>query len=423
MTPRERVLTSLNHEEPDRIPIDLAGTGVTSLHALVYHGIRKLLRFPDKPIRIYDFGNMTVDIEKEALEYFGVDVISIDRVADPCPSLPKPFDKCYGWQVWRTPSGINLEVPSCVKIVEEENEFKAYWNNRDICIMPKNGQHFWCKSVVEYLSNPPLANAKSIEDVKNFNWDLFKFTDEEVEIALRRAMWFYRNTNYVLVMPIISKINGLHHKAGQVFRGFTKWLADLKLRRPLAEALLDHALEVILFNVHKLFGELRGYIHIGIMSDDLGTEEKPQISVQLFREVYKHRYEEIIKAVKKYNVYMFLHSDGSIFPLIKEFIDIGLDIINPVQISAKDMDPEKLKKEYGEQITFWGGGADTQHILPFAKPEEVVNHVKKLIKVFAPGGGFVFAPVHNIQPPTPAENVVAMYETALKYGNYPIKID
>jgi len=205
-------------------------------------------------------------------------------------------------------------------------------------------------------------------------------------------------------------------------RGWAKWLSDLRLRKNLAEAVLDAMTEVIRYNVEKIMDAVGDYVHVVGFGDDLGTEEGPQISPQMFREFYKHRWEEIFKTVRKYSkAYIFFHSCGSIFPLIRELIDAGIDIINPVQISAKGMDPEKLKKEYGEQVTFWGGGADTQHVLPFAKPEEVVEHVRKLIRIFAPGGGFVFAPVHNIQPNTPAENVLAMYRAAYEYGRYPIR--
>jgi uroporphyrinogen decarboxylase len=250
--------------------------------------------------------------------------------------------------------------------------------------------------------------------LKKFDWDSFKVTDDVVEILRKRAEYLYKNTDYALINNFIGNPGGYHDAGGQNLRGWDKWLSDLKIRKPLAEAILDHIHEVRMYNVKKIVNAVGEYVQvIKIGSDDLGTEEGLQIDVKTFKEFYKHRYEELFNIVKKRSrAYIFFHSCGSIYPFIKEFIDIGVDIINPVQISAKNMDPEKLKKEFGDQITFWGG-VDTQHVLPFAKPDEVVDHVKKLIKIFAPRGGFILAPVHNIQPPTPPENIVAMFKTAI----------
>ncbi|MEM1607981.1 MAG: uroporphyrinogen decarboxylase family protein, partial [Ignisphaera sp.] len=249
------------------------------------------------------------------------------------------------------------------------------------------------------------------------DWDLFKVSDKYVDYLRKKAEYLYKNTDYALVYSLAGRM----HAWAQALRGWTRWLADLRLRKVLAEAVLDNIMDVLMYNVKRFVDAFGEYVQVIGFADDLGTEEGPQIPVQLFRDMYKHRYEELFGYIKKHSkMYIFLHSDGAIFPLIKEFIDAGLDIINPIQLSAKGMDPEKLKKEYGEQITFWGGGADVQRILPFANKDEVVQHVKNLIKIFAPGGGFVFAATHNIQPPTPPENIVAVFETAYKYGKYPI---
>ena len=135
----------------------------------------------------------------------------------------------------------------------------------------------------------------------------------------------------------------------------------------------------------------------------------------------KPYHEELFQYVKKHSkLFVFLHSCGSIYALIPDLIDAGVDVLNPVQISAKDMNPKRLKREFGEQITFWGGGIDTQHVLPFAKPNEIAEHVRRNISIFAPGGGYVFNQVHNIQAHVPPENIVTMFKTAYEYGKYPI---
>ncbi|MEM2221238.1 MAG: uroporphyrinogen decarboxylase family protein [Ignisphaera sp.] len=399
------------------MPIDLGGSGVTGIHVNVYHGVRRLMGLSEKPIRVADYSQMLAEVEKEVLERLNIDVVRIDRVLEPC----HPDVNRMGWRIWRNPQGIHIEFPEHLEIVEEAGYYKAYLRGLYSGRMPKDGYYFWWGIHADI--KPPLADAKTIEDIKDFNWDQYKFTDEEIENLRKKAEWLYRNTEYAIVLPGVTKIGGLHDAGGQSLRGWDRWLSDLRIRKPLAEAVLDYIMELYRYNIKRILNALGEYVNVAIVAyDDLGTEEGPQISVQTFREFYKNRYEEIISYVKKYSkAFTRIHSCGSIHPFIKEFVDIGLDAIDPVQISARGMDPVVLKRDFGEQIVFWGGGVDTQHILPFAKEEEVIEHVKKLIEIFKPGGGYIYAPVHNIQPNTPPQNIIAIYTTAYKYGKYIVK--
>jgi len=427
MNPRTRVLTALKHEEPDRIPIDIGSTPTTAIHVFAYRDIRRMLNLPERPIRIFDFGQQLAEVEKELLEFFHVDVISINRVLEPC--APYPYIWRYRtrrgdvveisdkeWKLWIHRDGTPVEIPKNIDIIEEEDGYVAYIREDIIGKMPKNGYYFWgLDRWKEYI---PLANVKTVEDVNNFNWDSYKVSDDYIETLRKRAEYLYRSTEYALIFFGAGSL----HEWGQGLRGWSTWLSDLKIRKPLAEAILDNMMDVLKYNVDKYVDAVGEYVQVIGFGDDLGTEEGPQISVQMFREFYKHRYEELFNIVKKRSkMFIFLHSCGSIYPFVKEFIDVGLDVLNPVQISAKGMDPKKLKSEFGDQISFWGGGVDTQHILPFAKPDEVAEHVKKLIKIFAPKGGYIYATVHNIQPQTPPQNIETIYKTAYKYGKYPIK--
>jgi len=268
-----------------------------------------------------------------------------------------------------------------------------------------------------WRKSAPLKDATSIEDIKKFDWDLFKIRDEVLNGIKKRAEYLYNKTDYGLVL---FDVGSLHANIGQVLRGWTQWLVDLKIRRPLAEAILDRAMEVLNYNLHKYVDTLKDYIQVIGFADDLGTQEGPQISPQLFKDVYKHRYEELFGYVKKHSkMFVLLHSDGAISPLLKDLlIDAGLDAINPVQSTCKGMNPERLKKDFGEQLTFWGGGADTQGILPYAKPEKVAKHVEKLVSIFSPGGGYVYATVHIIPGNTPPENIVSAFKAAYESGKY-----
>lgn len=407
---RTRLLITLRHEEPDRIPIDLGATYTTGIHVLVYRDLRKLLGLPLKPIRVYDFYQQLAEVEKEVLELFHIDVIGVNRTLEPA------FPMEHKFKVWIYRDGTPLEIPADIDIVKTNDGYYAYRDNNLIGIMPLNGYYFWGLDRSKHMY--PLGNVKTVDDVKKHNWEQYKVKDNNIEMLRKQAEYLYKTTDYGLVFFGCGSL----HEWGQGLRGWSTWLSDLRLRKVLAEAILDHMIDVIMYNVKRIIDAIGRYINVIGFGDDLGTEEGPQISNQTFREFYRHRWEEIFSYVKKHSkAYIFFHSCGSIFPLIKELIDIGVDILNPVQISAKGMDPEKLKKEYGEQITFWGGGVDTQHILPFSSPQEVAEHVKKLIKIFAPGGGFVYASVHNIQPNTPAENVLTAFKTAYEYGRYPIR--
>lgn len=437
MGPRDRVLLALRHEEPDRIPIDLGSTHVSTINPLSYRDLRIYLGLQDKPVRVKDVVAQLTEVDEDIVKLFHVDLIDVNRHLPPANSEIYYRDTFYQcmvcvnrdsstgkaeiyepmWKTWiHSYYGLSEEIPACIDIVEEGNSLVIYLNKS--IQLGKGSKSSSTFSPPDAHGLNPLANIRSAEDIKNFDWDLFKVSYRYIEFLKKKAEYLYKNTDYALVFSLAGRV----HAWAQALRGWTRWLADLRLRKTLAEAVLDHIVDVIMHNVKKYIDAFGDYVQVIGFADDLGTEEAPQISVQTFRDIYKHRYEEIFSYIKRHSkMYIFLHSDGAIFPLIKEFVDIGLDIINPIQLSAKGMDPEKLKKEYGEQITFWGGGADVQRVLPFSTPEEVVQHVKNLIKVFAPKGGFIFATTHNIQPPTPPANIVLTFITAYEYGRYPIR--
>ena len=196
-------------------------------------------------------------------------------------------------------------------------------------------------------------------------------------------------------------------------------MIDMAAQPKLAEALAQKLADRWIANLTRYLDAVGDYIHIIQMGDDLGTQSGPQMSPRMYRQIIKPAHRRVYECVKaNSDLYIFLHTCGSIYKLIPDLIEVGVDILNPVQISAAEMDPVRLKREFGRDVTFWGGGANTQHVLPNATPGEVRQHVRELIEIFAPGGGFVFCQVHNIQANVPPENVVAMFETALEFGRY-----
>jgi uroporphyrinogen decarboxylase len=191
---------------------------------------------------------------------------------------------------------------------------------------------------------------------------------------------------------------------------------DLAADPAEAERLLDKLVEIHLEGLSKLLPAVGDYVDLIQLGDDLGMQQGPFFSPELFRKVFKPRYRTITRHIRrlKPHIKIFLHCCGGVYPLIHDLIEAGFEVLNPVQIAAKDMEPAKLKREFGKDITFWGGGCDTQTVLPCATPQQIRDHVRRNIDAFAPGGGFVFCQVHNILAEVPPENVVAMYEAAME---------
>ncbi|RLI23641.1 methyltransferase [Candidatus Bathyarchaeota archaeon] len=403
---RDRVTITLKHEEPDRIPIDLGSMPSTGITALAYVRLKRYLGLKGGKVRVYDVGQQLAEPEEEILNLFHVDVIDLRRSLKPCgPDLSR-------WKKWVLPDGTTCEIPSWFN--PEPNGYGGWVvknsEGRIIMKMPKNS--FYFDSIYH-----PLEKAKSQVDIHDYDWDSYKIPDSLIEIIRRKAEFLYKNTDYA----IMAYGAGSVHEWGQSLRGWSNWLVDLTLRKSIASAMLDHMVDILLHNLSKYLDAVKDYVQIIGFGDDLGVQTGPQISPRVYREMLKPYHEQLFHYVKQHSkLFVFLHSCGSIYKLIPDLIDAGVDVLNPVQISAKDMKPERLKREFGEQLSFWGGGVDTQHVLPFSSPSDVALNVRRNISVFAPGGGYVFNQVHNIQAKVPPENIVAMFKTAYKYGKYPL---
>jgi uroporphyrinogen decarboxylase len=196
-------------------------------------------------------------------------------------------------------------------------------------------------------------------------------------------------------------------------------MMDMALNPKLAQALAQKLADHYISEQPRYLDAVGGHIQIIEMGDDLGTQRGPQMAPDMYRKIIKPFQRQVYEYAKTHShLYLFLHSCGSVYRLIPDLIEIGVDILNPVQISAAEMDPARLKRQFGRDLVFWGGGIDTQHVLPHATPEQVREHVRRALEIWAPGGGYVFCQVHNIQADVPSENVVAMFEAALEYGRY-----
>jgi uroporphyrinogen decarboxylase len=235
--------------------------------------------------------------------------------------------------------------------------------------------------------------------------------------GLREQAAAFRQQGYAVVLKSICA--GLLEMAIRL-RGMESFLMDLVLEPQHAGRLLDRILQVKLDYWQMALSELGDLVDVIAEGDDFGTQQSQLIAPALFRQVIKPRQAELIAFMKQRapHSFIFFHSCGNIRELLPDFIEMGIDIINPVHITAQGMEPQQLKKDFGREVVFWGGGIDTQDVLPHASPDQVRDHVRRNVEILAPGGGFVFNTIHNIQADVPPENIEAMYSAVLEFGRY-----
>lgn len=396
MTSRERVIAALRHQETDRVPIDLDGTRASGISAIAYNRLRRHLGMTDGLARLYDLGQQLAHPEPEVLRRLGVDTLPLNRWPEGCGLR-------HGeWEPWTLPDGSRALVPAGFSPETDErgNQYILDEAGRRVRMRPASGFYF------DRIYHP-LAEASSLADIEAYRLPVI--SDAELESLRREAQHLYEATD----KAIIGEFGGSILEAGQDLRGWDRFLMDLVAEPKLAQALIQQLADNAIANLEKYLAAVGEYVQVIMMGDDLGIQHGLQMSPATYRRMIKPHHERIYHTVKRHSqAYVLLHSCGAVAPLIPDLIEAGVDALNPVQISAKGMDPATLKREFGKHITFWGGGCDSQKILPTATPDEVRRHVRELVEIFAPGGGYVFAPVHNIQPDVPPENIVAAFEAA-----------
>jgi len=404
MTSRERVRIALSHKEPDRVPIDLGGSLVTGVNAVAYRRLREYLGIDGQPVKVANIILQLAEVEEPVRKRFGVDVIELP----PLEPLPGVRNTC--WKPWTLPDG----SPALISA-----DFEPEITERgDILIrapdgsvpnwMPAGTYHFIPKDA-------PLANA-TLEDLEEF--EPSRLSDEELEFLHHTARRLYEETDYA----IFGWFGGSLVEGGQFARGWEQFLIDLVQNPEFASKLVEKLFQAAMADLERYIDAVGEYVDVIGFGDDLGTQMGLQFSPKIYRSLFLPYHKQLYGLVhSRTNAYVFLHSCGSVYDLIPDLIEAGVDILNPVQTSAAKMDPVKLKQEFGDRLSFWGGGSCPHTVLPWSTPEEVEADVRKRLQIFAPGGGYVFAPIHNIQPDVPPENIVAMYDAALKWGWYPIQ--
>lgn len=408
MTSRERVLTALNHTEPDRIPVDLGGHRSSGIAAIAYNRLRKHLGLVDKPIRVYDMVQQLAIVDEDVLDLFGVDTVEMGR-----GFLLDSAD----WKPWTLPDGTPCEIPYYTNLEKRGEDWLIYdAGGINLGILKKGSLYF------EQTHFPLMERGIENDDFEDLEeklgqqiWSAVAHPGAHLdtnELGLKemaeKAKAFRESTD----RAIVGLFGGNMFEIPQMLYRMDHYLLATGLYPDKVMELSENLFQIHFKNLEKWMSAVGPYVDIVLFGDDLGGQQGPLISPDAYREFYKPYHRKLWQRAKELaNVKVQLHCCGGIYDLLDDLIDAGLDAVNPVQISCKGMDPARLKSEFGERLTFWGGGCDTQRILPLSNPDEIADHVKEMTSIFNPGGGFIFQQVHNILANVPPENVVAMLES------------
>ncbi|MDY0288380.1 MAG: uroporphyrinogen decarboxylase family protein [Sphaerochaeta sp.] len=412
MTRRERILAALNHKEPDRIPVDCGSMRSTGIMGLAYNSLKQHLGIQEGQTKIFDMVQQLAIPEQWYLDRFGIDSVDLSRTF---------ANDSQDWIPWNLPDGSPAYRPSWVDIRKVGEDWVCYNDaGLEVGRMSPNLVYFT-------QTNYPLMG---IEDADYT--DLKKTMGETIWGSVADPAWRHggrkefpqmlrtnllqlqKETDYASMFAI----GGNFFENGQYLYRTDEFLMNMLIEEENTEKLLDRLLEIHIETVDRVLGGIGDLVDVLMFGDDLGTQNTTMISGDLYRKLIYPRQKKLFQYVHDHSdAKVFLHSCGAIADLIPDLIDAGVDILNPVQIGATGMDPKHLKREFGKDLVFWGGGVDTQHVLATGTVEEVRSSVIRNCEILMKDGGFVFNQVHNIVDGVPPENIVAMYEAVQSLSN------
>ncbi len=409
MTSRERIQAVINRKIPDRIPTDIGGTLLTGIHVDMYLELARHLGFDCELPKVYDQYQLLTRVEGHMRNFLHSDVIPLEN---PATSFGYRNEN---WKSWKTQNNNEVLVPGSFDTYLDEDGVICLRDNTGALVakMPQGGLYF-----DKMLTEVDLMAEIEFTPAEEFRKSIPLYTDDELRVLEKNAKALHDYTDYAVAGEFIKCNLGT---SGDFARHpFTQWMMVTALEPEYAYEMLSVYAEQAIVNL-KLYLEAVGdNIDIIVMStSDFGTQKNAFYNPETFAELYEPNYKKVtdhLHANSKAKA--FFHSCGSVHTLYDSFVKMGVDIVNPIQVAADGMDPVMIKEKYGKDMILWGGGIDTQYVLPQGTPEEVDAQVKKHIEIFGKDGGFVFTAVHNIQHGIPPENLVAMVNAVEKYGKY-----
>ena len=414
MNSRERVQAAVNHREGDSIPIDLGGFRASTIAAVTYHKLKKALGIYSGDVYVYDFIQQMAVIEPEVRDCLGLDLIDLGRAF-----LLKPEE----WKDWELTDGTPCKIPARIHPVRVGDDWHVYDEQGTLIAMQKKGCDFF-EQMCYPLEKSPDETFDDLPNILNkVMWVYLDVPPHPVDYkdpaALENLAAKAKALRGSSDKAIVAFFGGNLNDNGTLAFGALEWYTLMAENPGRVHRFLDRLMELFMNNLPRFMAAVGPYVDIVLYADDLGTQIGPPFSLKMYRQYYHDRFKLMWETTKKLaDVKVAIHCCGGVYPLLPGLIEAGLDIFNPVQTSAKDMHPARLKREFGADLTFWGGGCDTRDVLPRGTPQEVAEDVRRRIEIFAPGGGFIFNQVHNIMPDVPVENILAMFEAAHRYGKY-----
>jgi hypothetical protein len=419
MTSRERVNLALDHRETDRVPFDLGASAVTGMHASMVYETRQALGLdpPGTPVKVVEPYQLLGEIAPDLIEAVGIDVVGLGS-----PRTLFGFEN-KGWKDWRLFDNTPVLVPEGFNTDPNPDGSIFLYPEGDKSVppsglMPKGGFFF------DSIARQPPIDDDDLNPEDNLE-EFGPISDSDLEHFRSEAERIHTQTDKAILANFGGTAFGdialvpapwLKHPRG--VRDIEEWYVSTAIRRDYVCTVFERQCEIALGNLAKIHAVVGDRVSaVFITGTDFGTQRGPFISVDAYRDLFKPFHKRVNDWIHKHTAWKtFIHSCGSVAALIPDFIDAGFDILNPVQCSAYDMEAQSLKDRFGDKITFWGGGVDTQQTLPFGTPDQVRAEIRERIKIFGKGGGFVFNPIHNVQSGTPIENLLALYDTFRRYA-------
>jgi hypothetical protein len=419
LTSRQRLHQTLHHQDPGRVVVDLGSTAITGISASALTRLRRALGLKDSPVRVHEPYQILGFVEEDVLSALGIDVVGVWS-----PSTMFGYQN-ERWKPWRLFDGTEVMIGEGF-ITSQDAEGNLYLHpNGDPAAqptgkLPHGGFYF------DNIIPKTTVDENHLDGKADFAEQYSVYSDEECRFLEEQARSLYENTSLGLIGHLaggslgdIAHIPGPNLVNPHGIRDPLEWYIAHKTHPEYIKDIFTYQTEVALQNAARYWEAVGSRVEAVVVSGtDFGTQRGEFISPDLFRELYKPFYQRINGWIHQHTTWKtFFHCCGSIVRLLDDFVDCGVDILNPVQCSAAGMDPGFLKERYGEKLVFWGGGVNTQATLPFGTPEEVRKEVLERLLVFAPGGGYVFNTIHNIQQSTPVENILAMIEAVRNYND------
>lgn len=423
MNSRERVTLAINHQVPDRVPLDLGGGPTSGMHVSSVYLLRQALKLdpPGTPIKVIEPYQMLGEIAPDLRQALGVDVA-------PLGARKNMFGFTNtGWKPWTFFDGTPVLVPELFNTIPEPNGDIFMYPEGDRSVppsghMPAGGFYF-----DDIVRQPPLDESKL--DPRDNLEDFSLVTEEDLEHFRSETERLYETTDLAILGNFGGTAFGdialvpapwLKHPRG--IRDIAEWYMSTASRPDYVYKVFEGQCEIALENIKRIHAVIGERISAIFMTGtDFGMQTGSLISPKTYRQLYQPFHKILNDWVHQNTTWkVFMHCCGSIVNLIPHFIESGFDILNPVQTSAAGMDPQTLKDRFGKELVFWGGGVDTQHTLPFGAPQEIREQVKERMRIFGKDGGFVFNTVHNVQASIPVENLLALYQAVEEGRDYPL---